>query len=416
MAKKRSARKGKELSPAKKAWRRFWRDRLALFGAGIILIASVVAILGSLIRPDSTEMAQYSIPNIAYEAPGFKVTLIRERQNKEVEQPGVLGQMFFGGTESEFRYWAIEEDGYSLDGFYVNFREYNASGESSVEVKHLANVLYPLELDNKFISEGDKVNFFVIGQGKVTRTMEELQQEFEQEALVQRTYWLGTDGNGRDMLSRLMAGTIISLLVGLIAVAISLVIGVTLGAMAGYVRGWTDTFIMYLINVVGAIPPLLLVIAFTLALGKGFDMVFIAVGLTMWVDLARIVRGQVLGIREKEFIEAGRAMGFGSTRIIMRHILPNVLGPVIVVSAANFANAILIEAGLSFLGIGTQPPQPSWGGMISDYKDYITSDGQAYLAVLPGVCILVLVLAFMLVGNGIRDALDNRSADATATV
>lgn len=413
--KKRKNKGGNTLSPARKAWQRFWRDGLAVFGAVIILLAILVAALGSIIRPDDTEMAQYAIPNIAYQEPGFTVDMILERQNKEVEQQSILGQMFFGGHEAEYRYWAIEGD-YEIEDFYVRFREFNAGGESSVEVIHLANLLYPLALNNKFITEDDKVTFIVIGQGKVTKTQQELAEEFESMNVIERTYWLGTDGNGRDMLSRLMAGTLISLLVGFIAVAISLVIGLSLGALAGYYRGWVDQLVMYLINVVGSVPPLLLVIAFTMALGKGYDKVFIAVGLTMWVELARMVRGQVLGIREKEFIEAGRAMGFTSGRIILKHILPNIMGPVIVICAANFASAILVEAGLSFLGIGTQPPQPSWGVMISDYKDYITSDGQSYLAVLPGVCIVILVLAFMLVGNGIRDALDNRSTDLSTAV
>jgi peptide/nickel transport system permease protein len=407
-------KKRHDVSPGRKAWRKFWRNRLAVFGAIVIMMATLVASLGSLIRPDNTEMAQYAIPNIAYQTPGFKLKMIKERQNKLVEQPGIFGRMFFGGIESEYRFWALTD--YEIDGFYVRFREFNATGNESIEVKHLANILYPLELDNKFITEDDKVTFFVMGQGKVTMTQQELVDVFESESVIERTYWLGTDGNGRDMLSRLMAGTIISLMVGFIAVLISLGIGLSLGAMAGFFRGFTDKIVMYLINVVGSIPPLLLVIAFTMAFGKGYESVFIAVGLTMWVELARLVRGQVLSIREKEFIEAGRAMGFNSFRLITKHVIPNIIGPVIVVCAANFANAILIEAGLSFLGIGTQPPQPSWGVMISDYKDYINSDGLAYLPVLPGVCIVILVLAFMLVGNGIRDALDNKSTNISSAV
>jgi len=128
----------------------------------------------------------------------------------------------------------------------------------------------------------------------------------------------------------------------------------------------------------------------------------------MWVDVARVVRGQILSIREKEFVEAGRALGFRNSRIIFRHILPNVMGPVIVISAANFASAILIEAGLSFLGIGVQPPMPSWGTMIKEHYAYIILNS-AHLAILPGIAIMLMVLAFMLIGNGLRDALDTRA-------
>ncbi|MCL4163551.1 UNVERIFIED_CONTAM: hypothetical protein GTU68_051402, partial [Idotea baltica] len=168
------------------------------------------------------------------------------------------------------------------------------------------------------------------------------------------------------MLSRLMAGTIVSLSVGFISVLISLVIGIGLGAIAGYFGGWVDDVIMWLINVIWSIPTLLMVIAITLVMGKGFVQVFVAVGLTMWVEVARIVRGQFLALRTLPYIEAGRSMGFSSWRLIRRHMLPNAMGPVIVISAANFASAILIEAGLSFLGIGTQIPTPSWGGMIKE--------------------------------------------------
>jgi len=164
---------------------------------------------------------------------------------------------------------------------------------------------------------------------------------------------------------------------------------------------------MWFINVVWSIPTLLLVIALTFALGRGFWQIFIAVGLTMWVEVARVVRGQILSIREKEFIEAGRALGFSHFRILTRHIIPNILSPVIVISAANFASAILIEAGLSFLGIGVQPPMPSWGSMVKEYYSFIILDS-AYLAIIPGLAIVVLVLAFMALGNALQDALDVR--------
>ena len=176
-------------------------------------------------------------------------------------------------------------------------------------------------------------------------------------------------------------------------------------------RSWVDDVILWVIQVVWSIPTLLLVIAITFALGKGFWQIFIAVGLSMWPEIARIVRGQIISVREQEFVEASRALGYSNYRIITKHILPNTMGPVIVVSAANFATAILLEAGLSFLGIGAQPPMPTWGGMIKDHYGYIIVDA-AYLAILPGMAIMLMVLAFVLVGNGIRDALDAKAADA----
>jgi peptide/nickel transport system permease protein len=205
-----------------------------------------------------------------------------------------------------------------------------------------------------------------------------------------------------------MAGSLISLSVGFIAVFISLIIGTLLGAIAGYYGGKTDKVVMWAINVIWSIPTLLLVIAITFAFGKGFWKVFIAVGLTMWVEVARVVRGQFLSLRQKEYVEAAKALGYSDFRIIFKHLLPNASGPLIVIAAANFASAILIEAGLSFLGIGAQIPTPSWGNMIKEHYTLITTD-LAYLALLPGICIMLLVLSFMLVGNGLRDAFDVRN-------
>jgi peptide/nickel transport system permease protein len=272
----------------------------------------------------------------------------------------------------------------------------------------LADVLWPIDLTqvgelalNHSITDLQGVTHYL--------SREEMQAEVREKAIYTKRFLLGTDKFGRDMLSRLMAGTIVSLSVGLISVLISLILGIGLGAMAGYFGGWVDDLITWLINVVWSIPTLLLVIAITFALGKGFVQVFIAVGLTMWVEVARVVRGQVLSLRNMEYIEAARALGYSHTRIIYRHVIPNILGPVIVISAANFASAILLEAGLSFLGIGAQIPMASWGQMIKEHYAYITTD-MAYLAILPGLCIVVLVLAFMLIGSGLRDSMDTRAA------
>jgi peptide/nickel transport system permease protein len=223
-----------------------------------------------------------------------------------------------------------------------------------------------------------------------------------------KTFWLGTDKFGRDILSRLIIGTRVSLGVGFIAVLISLTAGIFLGAVAGYFRGKTDDVIMWFVNVIWSIPTLLLVFAVTLALGKGYWQVFVAVGLTLWVNVARLVRGQVLGIRELNYVEASKAMGFSHSRTIFRHILPNIMGPVIVIAASNFASAIVVEAGLSFLGLGVQPPQPSWGLMIKENYNFIITSNPM-LAIAPGIAIMLLVLAFNLLGNGLRDVLDVRS-------
>lgn len=234
--------------------------------------------------------------------------------------------------------------------------------------------------------------------------------QIEKDFIYTKSYWLGTDSYGRDFYSRLVIGTRISFLIGFIAVFISLIVGIPLGAIAGYYRGKVDDIIMWVINVVWSIPTLLMVIAITLALGKGFWQIFVAVGLTMWVEVARVVRGQFISFREKEFVEAARALGYNDMRIIFKEILPNILAPVIVISAANFASAILVESGLSFLGVGAQPPTPSWGNLIKENYSHIII-GQAHLALFPGIAILLLVLAFNVFGNVLRDAFDTRNPD-----
>ena len=215
-------------------------------------------------------------------------------------------------------------------------------------------------------------------------------------------HWLGTDRYGRDVLSRLMAGSAISLGVGLSSVLISLLIGILLGAWAGYRGGRIDAFISWWIQVVWTLPTLLMVLAITLAFGKGLWQVFLAIGLTMWVDVARVVRGQFLSLREMEYIEAAKAIGYSDLRIMFRHMLPNAVGPIIVIAAANFAAAILIESGLSFLGYGAQIPIPSWGNIVQEHYHLITGS-HAWLALAPGGLIVSVVLAFTFIGDGIRE-------------
>jgi len=355
-----------EYSFTKIFWKKLRRNKGAVFGLSIIVLALLTAVFAYILAPDATPDANRIIVEIAAKKPGYKQQFIkieREQQNNTS-----VSDLFFGA-----------EDRYQ----YIPISSYKQTGNS-----------YAVE---KFVDDGVTE--------PLTFTFPDQQKE---NPIVTKTFWLGTDKFGRDILSRLIVGVRVSLGVGLIAVAISLTVGIFLGAVAGYFRGWIDEAILWLINVVWSIPTLLLVFAITLALGKGFWQVFIAVGLTLWVNVARLVRGQVLSIRELNYIEATKAMGFSHARTIFKHILPNIMGPVIVIAASNFASAIVIEAGLSFLGVGVQAPQPSWGLMIKENYNFIITNNPM-LAIAPGIAIMLLVLAFNLLGNGLRDVLDVRN-------
>jgi len=225
--------------------------------------------------------------------------------------------------------------------------------------------------------------------------------------IITKKFYLGTDRYGRDILSRLIIGSRVSIAVGLVSVILSIGIGIFLGSLAGWYGGILDDSVMWFINILWSIPTLLLVFAITLTIGKGFWEIFIAIGLTSWVTAARLIRGQVMQIKEMDFITAAKALGFKDSRIIFKHILPNIAGPIMVIASANFATAILVEAGLSFLGIGVQPPTPSWGLMIKEHYTFLVA-GNPVPALIPGLAIMILVLAFNILGNALRDAIDVR--------
>lgn len=221
-------------------------------------------------------------------------------------------------------------------------------------------------------------------------------------------HWLGTDDIGRDVLSRIVHGARVSLLVGIIAVTMSLMIGVTLGLASGYVGGWTDDVIMRVVDAVQAFPALVLALAITAALGPGVGNAMIAIGVVASPSIARLTRGQTLSIRERDFISAASVLGVSRLRIIVRHVWPNVAGPIVVQATLLMATSIVTEASLSFLGVGVRPPAASWGSMLRIGAQYL--EVAPWIALAPGTAIFATVLAFNLVGDGLRRAIDPRLA------
>ncbi len=338
------------------AWQRLKKNKLSFFAFCYIIFTVFIASFAVFISPDSSPYANEMHIELATKRPLTEIIFLEIPNN--IDSDITFFKSIFFGIPSKVTRFPIES--FKIEENGITYLTYNSKTPK-------------------------KYN----GEYNVTK----------------KIFFLGTDKYGRDLLSRVIYGVRVSLSVGFFAVLISLVIGISMGICAGYFRGIVDDIIMWFVNVIWSIPTLLMVIAITLALGKGFWQVFVAVGLTMWVEVARIIRGQVFVIRELEFVEAGKALAYKPLRIIFRHILPNVIGPLIVISSANFAAAILIESGLSFLGIGVQPPIPSWGGIIKDHYAYIIMD-KAFLAIIPGLAIMSLVLAFMILGNGLRDIFD----------
>ncbi|MFK7945987.1 MAG: ABC transporter permease [Saprospiraceae bacterium] len=391
-------------SPNKRAWQRFKRNRPGIFGLVLISIAVALALFGYVIIPDSTPNANDQINEVRDAHLGFSTTVLKVRKNRTFESVSFFNKMI-AGAENQYRLVPINDFEITNDSIKVLI--YQGEDEAGKPAEFaLADVIYPISATQNTITTKDNKQTFVnVDDEQQSESLSDLQQLVKDKHIITRTFWLGTDHFGRDVLSRLIIGVRVSLLVGLIAVIISLTIGILFGSIAGFYGGKVDDFVMLIINTVWSIPTLLLVFALIIALGRGFWQIFLAVGLTMWVDVARIVRGQVMSIKSIQFVEAGRSFGFSDFRIIFKHILPNILGPVMVIAAANFATAILIEAGLSYLGFGIQPPQPSWGNMLKDGYGYFISSN-IYPALFPGLAIMFMVLAFNLVGNAFRDALD----------
>jgi ABC-type dipeptide/oligopeptide/nickel transport system permease subunit len=393
------------VSPSKLAWHRFKKNPVSMAGLFFILLTVFISLAGYIISPDKVRHANSQVLEIALEKPGFSCDFLMVTINRSASNQGFLNRVITG-KDPGFSPVPIQDYHFEEDRIIV--LEYSKFSEDMFYSEYLlADVCFPVDIDTYTFSNGKYSVKGLQNERIYSGSVEDLRLMVEENHLEKKQFLLGTDRFGRDMLSRMILGTRVSLAVGFIAVLISVVIGILLGGIAGYFRGWVDQLIMWLVNVVWSVPTLLMVISITLVLGKGYWQVFIAVGLTMWVEVARVVRGQVLSVREKEYVEAARVIGMRPGRVLFRHIIPNVLSPVVIISAANFATAILLEAGLSFLGIGVQPPIPTWGGMIKEHYGYIIVD-LGYLAFIPGLAIMLMVLAFILVGNGLRDAMDVR--------
>lgn len=325
----------------------------------------ILSILAYLIIPDNSPDANSQNLDIALQGPLFSTKVLFLKNEKSFEEESFITSLV-SGKES--------------DHILIPFKEL----EAKEDVVVLTNYINRKKIFSKKV----------------------LLSNAQNEPLVSnKTYWFGTDKFGRCIFSRLILGVRISILIGLVAVLISLFIGIILGSIAGFYGGIIDNLISYLISVTWSIPTLLMVFIIVLAFGRGAGVIFLAIGLTMWVDVARIVRGQILSIKKEDYIKATEVLSIRDDKVILKHILPNLVSSILVIAASNFAIAILVEAGLSYLGFGIQPPAPSLGNMLYENYGYAIS-GKLYLAIIPAITIMLLVLSFNLLGTGLRDFFD----------
>lgn len=319
----------------------------------------LLSIFAYFIIPDKSIDANTHIPEIALKPPGYKVDLI----SVVIEKNSAANAYFSGSNEIK--------------------------------------TLYPI---NKITKQSQGIIEYIDNnnQQKTLRI-----SDSDKYSVVKYYAFFGTDKYGRDLFSRVVLGLRISFIVGFISVFISLFIGLLFGLSAGYFGGWIDKLIMFLINTLWSIPTILLVFAIVIGFGRSVTVIFISIGLTMWIDVARLVRGLTFQVREKTYITAAYSLGISNISILIKHVLPNIVGPVIVLLASNFAIAILIEAGLSYLGFGVQPPTPSLGNLLSENYGYVIS-GNYSIALIPALTIMLLVLSFNLIGNTLSNIFDSK--------
>ncbi len=375
---RKKSQPAKESSLAKMSLKAFMQHTIALYASAIIFILYSAAFLAPFIAPFSPYDQQDFLVT-AYQPPFSRLDALLLKEPKNLIIPLQRGR----GTTIRLANSLI----------------------SDFQVLKTRNEPNAIRFVNKYRIEGNSV---IYRQGMRTKTiaLEELAGAGKNDIAVTRTFILGTDQYGRDILSRVIYGSKISLSIGFLVVLISVTLGTLIGVSSGYFGGWIDAVMMRIVDVLIAFPALFLILIIIATFGNSIYLIVITLSFTGWMGVARIVRSQVLSLKEQEFILAAKSLGLSNMRIIFRHLAPNTLTPVIIAATLRIGSIILTEAGLSFLGLGVQPPTPSWGNIINEGRDSLLN--YWWISTFPGIAILTTVVCFNLVGDGVRDALDPR--------
>ncbi len=396
-------------------YKKLFQNKTAFLGISFITICLLISILGTIILPDPTPNSNRQILETSKLAPFSSVTFLKVRKKYDKN----VSFSIYSGKEDEFQFIPIQPNSIDIKQdtvFYKNFshkKEFillplifdipNNSTEFTKNCQQKFNKPYHFENNKIEINTKDSIN----KKALKLFDYQSLKRDIENNIEIKR-FWFGTDLFGRDILSRILLGTRYSLSIGFISMFLSILLGYWIGVFAGLNPGFIDKLILGLMGIIWAVPSLLLSVSLSFLFGKGFFAVILAITFSLWVDVARIIRLETLKLKEQGFIEATHSMGFNQLRITFLHILPNMYGQIIILATSNFATAILLEAGLSFLGLGLQTPTPSWGNMVFEGYTYIVLSSGQWLAILPGLAIVLLVLSLNWLGMGLRDALDSK--------
>lgn len=348
----------------------FKHNKLAFLSAAYLFVWILLAAFAYLLIPDATTNANFQIVELGKQPPFSQAEILLLPTLPSPKQPSLFQQILTGKTQNATAILLQTEENIIIKEGKVYFTRKNGTKES-----------LPLsKWGEKQLSLAD----------------------FQQKYVEIHTFYLGTDGYGRDVLSRLVLGARVSLTIGILAALLSVFIGTLIGIMAGYWGGVIDKMLMWLVSVVWSIPTLLMAIVLGFVLGTGFFQLLLAISLSVWVEVARMVRGQVLSVKNLLYIEATQAMGFPAWRVMFKHLLPNVLTPIIILTVANFGSAILIESGMSFLGLGLDSSTPTWGRMVYEGYTFIVFEHGKWLAIFPGLALVSMVVAINLLGNALN--------------